>query len=83
MISIKVPGDLLDELPAPGNGRSRFILDAIAEKAARRRKAQWTPASKRGKRLAALLAKGRPERGMLLSESEVAKELARRRGRQF
>ena len=82
-ISVKVPAELVNELPTPGNGRSRFILDAIAEKAARRRRSQWTPASARGKRMAQLLRKGRTERTPLLSEAEVEAELATRRGRRF
>jgi hypothetical protein len=80
-ISVKVPEHLLDMLPAAGNGRSKYILEAIAEKAARRNKGRWTPASTRGRRLAKLLAKGRTERGPLLSEREVERELAARRGR--
>lgn len=72
---------MLNVLPSAGNGRSKYILEAIEEKAARRRKSRWQPTNDRGRRLAVLLDKGRAERGPLLSDRELEGELAARRGR--
>ena len=82
-INVKVPAKLLREIPPPGQGRSSFILQAIAEKIARRRPVPWQPKTARGKRMAALLQRGGSDRLPLLSESEVEQELAARRGRIF
>jgi hypothetical protein len=80
-ISVKIPGGLLREIPAAGHGRSRFILSAIEEKLARRKPAQWRPKSERGRRMAALLERGKKDRLPLLSDAEIEQELAARRGR--
>jgi metal-responsive CopG/Arc/MetJ family transcriptional regulator len=82
-ISVKLPARLLEEIPAAGNGRSAFIMKAIEEKLARRKSEQWKPKTARGERMAALLRKGKTERLPLLSEAEVERELAMRRGREF
>jgi hypothetical protein len=84
LVSVKVPKELAEKLPVPGNGRSRFIIEAIAEKTNRKQNtAKWKPSSERGKRFAALLAKGRSERMPLLSEAGIEAELAERKGRRF
>ncbi|HEU5123019.1 MAG TPA: hypothetical protein VFW05_03040 [Verrucomicrobiae bacterium] len=84
LISVKVPARIAAKLPVAGNGRSRFIVEAIEEKAARKQQAKdWKPVTARGKRMAALLAKGRSERAPLLSESEIEAELSKRKGRHF
>jgi hypothetical protein len=82
-ISVKIPAKILEEIPAAGNGRSSFILTAIEEKIARRKPLRWKPTTKRGRRLATLLEKGRDERMPLLSDSEMEVELTSRRGRNF
>jgi hypothetical protein len=79
-ISVKIPTRLQEQMPAPGNGRSVFIVKAIEEKLARRR-GDWKPRSERGKRMAALLAKGQKERTPLLSDEQLEQELHERRGR--
>ena len=81
-ISVKIPTRILEQMPAPGNGRSVFIVKAIEEKLARRR-FDWKPRSERGRRMAALLAKGRKERTPLLSDEQLEQELNERRGRRF
>ena len=81
-ISVKIPTRILEQMPAPGNGRSVFIVKAIEEKLARRR-SDWKPRSERGRRLAALLAKGQKERTPLLSDEQLEQELKERRGRLF
>jgi hypothetical protein len=81
-ISVKIPTRILEQMPAPGNGRSVFIVKAIEEKLARRR-CDWNPRSERGRRMAALLAKGRTERRPLLSDEQLEQELKERRGRRF
>ena len=82
-ISVKLPATLLEEIPAAGNGRSAFIVKAIEEKLARRKAPQWKPKTARGKRISSLLKKGNRERLPLLSDCEVERELAARRGREF
>jgi hypothetical protein len=82
-ISVKVPAKLLDAIPPSGQGRSRFILQAIAEKVARRKPTSWEPKTPRGKRMAALLQAGERDRFPLLSEAEIEEELAARKGRTF
>jgi metal-responsive CopG/Arc/MetJ family transcriptional regulator len=82
-ISVKLPARLLEEIPAAGNGRSAFIIKAIEEKLARRKSEEWQPKTARGARMASLLKKGKRERLPLLSEAEVERELAVRRGRNF
>jgi hypothetical protein len=81
-ISVKIPTGILEQMPAPGKGRSVFIVTAIEEKLARRR-CDWKPRSERGRRMAALLAKGQKERKPLLSDGQIEKELNERRGRRF
>jgi hypothetical protein len=83
VVSIKVPARILEQIPSAGHGRSSFILQAIEEKIAKRKSAPWIPKTERGRRMAALLKKGRTERGPLLSEAEVEQELSERRGRNF
>ncbi|HZR19315.1 MAG TPA: hypothetical protein VFE51_18650 [Verrucomicrobiae bacterium] len=81
VVSVKVPTRLLEQIPAAGNGRSGFIIQAIEEKISRRKPVRWTPKTERGRRLAALLDKGRAERMPLLSDAQVERELSERRGR--
>lgn len=82
-ISVKVPTKIAERIPAPGKGRSRFIVQALEEKLSRQSAPEWKPTTERGRRLATLLAKGRTERMPLLNNAEVDRELATRRGRQF
>lgn len=82
-ISVKLPVKLAERIPGPGKGRSRFIVQALEEKLSRQKAPEWKPTSKRGRRMAVLLEKGRTERMPLLSETEFAEELAARRGRQY
>ena len=81
-ISVKIPTLILEQMPAAGNGRSVFIVKAIEEKLARRRR-DWKPRSERGRRMASLLAKGQKERTPLLSDAQIEQELNERRGRRF
>ena len=80
-ISLKVPPQILERIPAAGDGRSRFILTAVEEKLERLKPMDWKPTTRRGKVLAELLKKGKGERTPLLNDSEFAQELAARRGR--
>ena len=82
-VSVKIPGRILDKIPAAGHGRSHFILRAIEEKIASRKPTQWKPKTERGRRLAALLEKGRNERMPLLSVEQIEQELRDCRGRSF
>lgn len=82
-VSVKIPGRILERIPAPGNGRSGFIIQAIEEKLMRQKPVDWKPSTARGRKLAALLEKGKLERGPLLSEAELENEIRERRGRQF
>ena len=82
-VSVKIPARILERIPAPGNGRSGFIVRALEEKLSRQKKAEWKPNSGRGRKLAALLAKGKAERYPLLNEEQFERELAARRGRVF
>ena len=66
-------------LPAAHNGRSRFIISALEEKISRR-EPEWKPTTARGRRMAALLEKGRAEREPLLDDEGIAAELRERRG---
>jgi hypothetical protein len=83
IVSIKVPSRVLEQIPPAGQGRSGFIVQAIEEKIARRKPVQWKPKTERGRRMAALLKKGRSERSPLLSDAQVERELRERRGRNF
>lgn len=80
-VSIKIPARLLERLPRAGQGRSGFILQALEEKLARQAPPEWKPTTRRGRRLAALLAQGRKERDPLLNEEALQRELRERRGR--
>jgi hypothetical protein len=82
-ISIKIPARVLEQIPAPGNGRSGFIVQAIEEKIARRIPVKWKPKTGRGRRMASLLEKGRAEREPLLSDAQLEQELRERRGRNY
>jgi metal-responsive CopG/Arc/MetJ family transcriptional regulator len=82
-VSVKIPARILEKIPAPGNGRSRFIVNAIEEKIARRKPASGKPKTARGRRLAVLLDQGRTERMPLLSNEQIEQDLAERRGRRF
>lgn len=80
-VSVKIPRRLLERMPRAGQGRSGFILQALEEKLATQTPVNWKPTSKRGRRLAALLERGRDERVPLLDEAALERELAERRGR--
>ena len=82
-ISVKIPVGILEQMPAAGGGRSSFIVRAIEEKLARRKLLQWKPRTERGRRMAALLEKGRGERMPLLSDAQVEQELHARQGRRL
>ena len=83
IVSVKIPARILERIPPAGQGRSGFIVQAIEEKIARRKAVPWKPKTERGRRLAALLNKGRAERSPLLSDAQVEQELKERRGRSF
>ena len=83
LVSVKIPERILEQIPPAGHGRSGFIVQAIEEKIAKRKPVQWKPKSERGRRMAALLKKGREERHPLLSDAQVEQELKVRRGRGF
>lgn len=72
--------DLLPNMPAPGNGRSEFIVKTLADKFAQKKPVEWQPTTARGRKLAALLAAGKAERGQPMTVEEVDRELAERRG---
>lgn len=80
IVSVKIPLKILERMPPAGHGRSGFIVQAIAEKIAKRKPTQWKPKTERGRRMAALLKKGRAERNPLLSDAQVEQELRERRG---
>jgi len=82
-VSVKIPARILEQMPAAGQGRSGFIVQAIEDKIARRKPVQWKPKTERGRRMAALLKKGRSERLPLLSDAQAEQELKERRGRIF
>ncbi len=79
MLSVKVPTRIFRQLPAAHQGRSRFVVSALEEKI-RRSEAEWEPTTARGRRLKALLDKGRAEREPLLDDEGIARELQERRG---
>jgi hypothetical protein len=83
VVSVKIPSRVLEQIPPAGQGRSGFIVQAIEEKIAKRKPVQWKPKTERGRRMAALLKKGRAERSPLLSDAQVEQELSERRGRSF
>jgi hypothetical protein len=81
LISVKVPLKIFRALPDAHNGRSRFIITALEEKISKRQESEWQPTTARGRRMAALLEKGKAEREPLLDDAGIAAELAERRGR--
>ena len=81
LISVKIPERVFRLMPSAGKGRSRFIIAALEEKLYRGRPSDWKPTTKRGRRLAALIEKGRHERAPLLDAEGIGRELAERRGR--
>jgi len=81
LISVKVPLKIFRALPDAHNGRSRFIVSALEEKISRQSAPEWKPTTARGRRMAALLEKGKAERYPLLNEEEFERELRERRGR--
>jgi hypothetical protein len=80
MLSVKVPLRIFRRLPGAHKGRSRFVLSALEEKI-QRSESEWQPTTARGRRLKAILDKGRAEREPLLDDEDVARELQERRGR--
>jgi metal-responsive CopG/Arc/MetJ family transcriptional regulator len=83
IVSVKIPERILEQIPPAGQGRSGFIVQAIEEKIAKRKPVRWKPKTERGRRMAALLKKGRAERHPLLSDAQAEQELKERRGRNF
>lgn len=79
-VSVKIPVRVLEDIPAAGHGRSGFIVRAIEEKLARKKTTPWKPTTARGLRLAALLEKGKRERGRDLTVEELEAEIRERRG---
>ena len=79
-VSIKIPARILEQIPPPGHGRSGFIVRAIEEKLAQKTAVPWKPTTPRGRKLAALLEKGKAERGPDLTVAELEAELRARRG---
>ena len=79
-ISVKVPARILERMPPAGQGRSGFVVRAIEEKLARKKCAPWKPTTARGRELAALLERGKRERGPDLTLEELDAELRARRG---
>ena len=71
LVSVKVPLKIFRALPDAHKGRSRFIISALEEKISQCR----------GRRMAALLEKGRAEREPLLDAEGIAAELAGRKGK--
>lgn len=80
LISVKLPLKLLRAIPGAHKGRSRFIVSALEEKLSRQRPSEWKPTTERGRRLAAILEKGKAERGEPLDAEGIARELRERRG---
>ncbi len=83
LVSVKIPARILERIPAPGNGRSRFIVRALEKEIERQRPAEWKPTTKRGRVYARLLEAGKAERGPLMSAEELEREIKERRGRNF
>ncbi|MBM3879767.1 MAG: hypothetical protein FJ387_08615 [Verrucomicrobia bacterium] len=80
-VSVKIPARILARIPKAGNGRSRFIVQALEEKLAGQKAPEWKPSTQRGRRLAALLKRGESERLPLLDDGDFERELRARRGR--
>ena len=83
VVSVKIPARILERIPAAGQGRSRFIVRALEKEIERQRPAEWKPTTKRGRKFAKLLEAGKAERGPLMSEEELEREIRERRGRNF
>jgi hypothetical protein len=81
LVSVKLPMKVFRAIPGAHKGRSRFIISALEEKISKRQETEWQPTTERGRRLKAILDKGRAEREPLLSDEEIARELQERRGR--
>jgi hypothetical protein len=79
-VSVKIPGRILEQMPPPGHGRSGFIVRALEEKLGRKKTSPWKATTARGRRLAALLEKGKQERGPDLTVEELEAEIRERRG---
>ena len=79
-VSVKIPIRILERIPPAGRGRSGFIVRAIEDKLARKQIAPWVPSTARGRKLAALLEKGKRERGPDLAVPEFEAEIRERRG---
>ena len=80
LVSVKVPMKIFRALPDAHNGRSRFIVSALAEKI-NRQETEWQPTTERGRRMKAILDRGAAERGEPLDAEGIARELQERRGR--
>ena len=72
LVSVKVPLKIFRALPDAHKGRSRFIISALEEKISQRREPEWQPTTARGRRMAALLEKGKAEREPLLDDEGIA-----------
>jgi hypothetical protein len=83
IVSVKIPARILERIPAPGQGRSRFIIRALEKEIERQRPAEWKPTTRRGRMFAKLLEAGKTERGPQMSEEELEREIRERRGRNF
>jgi hypothetical protein len=79
LVSVKLPMKVFRAIPGAHKGRSRFIISALEEKLSQYR-LEWKPTTARGRRMAALLEKGAAERGPLLDDEGIARELRERRG---
>jgi len=79
LVSVKLPIKVFRAIPGAHKGRSRFIISALEEKLSQSR-LEWKPTTARGRRMAALLEKGAAERGPLLDDEGIARELRERRG---
>ena len=83
LVSVKIPARILERLPTPGNGRSRFIVRALEKEIERQRPPEWKPTTKRGRMFAKILKAGEKERGPFMSPEELEREIRERRGRNF
>jgi hypothetical protein len=79
-VSIKLPNRIAERIPAPGNGRSRFIIQTLEEKVFSRQSKQWKPSTVRGRRMAAVIARGAAAGVAMLNDDEFEQEMKARRG---
>jgi hypothetical protein len=79
LVSVKLPMKIFRAIPGAHQGRSRFIISALEEKISQR-ESEWKPTTARGRMFAELLKKGAAERGPLLDDEGIARELRERRG---